>query len=346
MEWLKTNQIKIEPPARCKKITGTRFASVLDLDRWNTPFKTWCAITRTYEEPFTENQYTRAGKAIEPLVIAYLKKVYMLDIKTPEDVYGKDHFKKTRGDFFKNEPIFGGMWDALCYGDFDAVIEIKTTKRAEDWTKGAPDYYALQAALYAYLRGVSDVIMVVSFLSDNDYEKPESFIPSSANTVLESFRVMERFPAMEAHIARAERWWKKHVESGISPVFDEKADADILKALRRNNIAADENTDLAALLAEGEALKTELDEVADSIAEKEKRLKAISDALKQHALQSFRDGDKQVTLAGAEYDWTVSKSETKKLDETALKKEGIFEKYTKPKVTYTMRIKKREVILT
>ena len=58
MEWLDGNRIKINPPKRPKRITGTRFASILGLDRWNTPFKTWCAITRTYEEPFVDNVYT------------------------------------------------------------------------------------------------------------------------------------------------------------------------------------------------------------------------------------------------------------------------------------------------
>lgn len=45
VKWLKFigKQIKIEPPKNPKKITGTRFASVLGLDKWNTDFKTWCA---------------------------------------------------------------------------------------------------------------------------------------------------------------------------------------------------------------------------------------------------------------------------------------------------------------
>ena len=58
------NTLKIEPPKKPKKITGTRFASILGLDRWNSPFKTWCAITRTYEEPFEDTIYTIAGKII------------------------------------------------------------------------------------------------------------------------------------------------------------------------------------------------------------------------------------------------------------------------------------------
>ena len=60
----------LPPPKRVRKLTGTRFASVLGLNRWNTPFQTWCEITGAYREPFEETIYTRAGKAIEPLQIA------------------------------------------------------------------------------------------------------------------------------------------------------------------------------------------------------------------------------------------------------------------------------------
>ena len=96
MHKFEKNTVIIDPPKRPKKVTGTRFASILDLDRWNTPFKTWCAITRTYEEPFVENKYTIAGKTIEPKIIDYLNKVYFFgDLKSPTDIYGKDYFKKT-----------------------------------------------------------------------------------------------------------------------------------------------------------------------------------------------------------------------------------------------------------
>ena len=36
--------------------------------------------------------------------------------------------------------------------------------RDRDWAEDIPEYYALQAALYAHLLGVDSVIMVASFL--------------------------------------------------------------------------------------------------------------------------------------------------------------------------------------
>jgi hypothetical protein len=348
MKWLKTNQIQIAPPKKPKKLTGTRFASVLDLDRWNTPFKTWCAVTRVYEEPFVGNKYTEAGKVIEPKIIAYLNKVYFFgDLKSPTDIYGKDYFNKTYGDFFKDVSVFGGMWDALYYenGKVASVIEIKTTKRAEDWSKGAPEYYALQAALYAYLLGIDNVVMVASFLEEKDYEQPEKFVPSSDNTIIDEFCISERFPRFQAHLERAMDWWNKYVVTGTSPAFDEKADADILKELRKNSISAEENTDIAALLAEGEALKAEIDGVMDSIAEKDKRLKVVTDLIKQNLLTQFRDGDKKVAVTGKAYEWVVSRTESTEIDKDALKADGLLDKYTKPKASYRITqslIKKEE----
>ena len=157
MKWLYSNQIQITPPKRTKKVTGTRFATILGLNPWSTPFEMWCAITKTYEKPFEDTIYTVAGKTIEPKQAEYMKKSYGMDLITPADRYGEDYFNKTWGDFFPENPILGGMWDYLGVdenGTVDTVLEMKTTKRIEDWQNDAPEYYALQAALYAYLLGV------------------------------------------------------------------------------------------------------------------------------------------------------------------------------------------------
>lgn len=334
------NVLKIVPPAHCKKVTGTRFASVLGLDKWNTDFKTWCAITRTYEDPFTDNIYTIAGKTIEPKIISYLNKFYFLDcVKSPTDIYGKDYFKKTYGDFFPDEPIFGGMWDALVYGENnkpETVIEIKTSKRVEDWEDGkAPIYYALQAALYATLLDIDQVCMVAGFLEDKDYEHPENFIPNASNTIVDFFYVSERFPDMKKKMATAKKWWNDHVLTGISPAFDEKKDADILKVLRTNTVDAD--ADIESLLAEAEALQDEIAELsARYIAEKEARLTAVKDMIKQYGIQQFRPDDKKVEFRTKRFVWSIGKSITQTVDKAALKKDGLLDKYTKATESYKL----------
>lgn len=65
MEWLDGNKIQIIPPKRPKKLTGTRFATILGLNPWSTPFEIWCEVTRTYQKPFEDTIYTIAGKTIK-----------------------------------------------------------------------------------------------------------------------------------------------------------------------------------------------------------------------------------------------------------------------------------------
>ena len=340
IKWLEGNRIQIAPPKKTKKITGTRFATILGLNPWSTAFEMWCAITKTYEKPFEDTIYTIAGKTIEPKQAAYMKKSYAMDIITPTDIWGKDYFNKTWGDFFPDSPHLGGMWDYLSQGEdgkVDAVLEMKTTKRAEDWENDVPEYYALQAARYAYLLGVDDVIMVASFLEENDYEDPKKFKPSAKNTITVEFKVSERYPDFAEKVARVEKWWEDHVDTGISPEYDEKKDAEILTALRTNTLTPE--TDIEALVAEAEALKKELDEVAASTAEKEKRLKTINDIIKEHAMSQFRDGDKKVEVKGSVYVWTVSRSETTGIDKDALKADGLLDKYSKKSVQYRMTVK-------
>ena len=341
MEWLEGNKIKVVPPKRPKKLTATRFATVLGLNPWSTPFEVWCEITRTYQKPFEETIYTAAGKTIEPKQAQFMKKSYfMTNIVTPTDIYGEDYFNRTYGDFFKDEPIIGGMWDYLLFNENKkhvTVLEMKTTKRAEDWAKDIPEYYALQAALYAYLLGVDDVIMVASFLSDKDYKDPAQFIPSAKNTITVPFKVSERYPEFKKLVKKAEKWWKDHVETGISPAFDEKADAEILKELRTNTLNPE--SDIEALLREGEELKAEIDRLSAPIEPLEKRLKVVTDIIKQHALAQFRDGDKKVSIRGEKYEWNVSRSETSEIDKDGLKADGLLAKYTRAKVSYRITTK-------
>lgn len=340
IKWLDSNQIQITPPKRTKKVTGTRFATILGLNPWSTPFEMWCAITKTYEKPFEDTIYTAAGKAIEPKQAEYMKKSYGMDLITPTDRYGEDYFNKTWGDFFPENPHFGGMWDYLGVdeeGKVDTVLEMKTTKRIEDWQNDAPEYYALQAALYAYLLGVDNVIMVASFLEEKDYTDPSKYVPNIKNTITVEFKVSERYPDFARMVAEVESWWGEYVAGGVSPVYDEKKDAEILAALRTHNLTPD--TDINALIKEAEGLKAEVDKVTSAIADKEKRLKEVNDIIKEHAMKQFRDGDKKVEIKGSAYTWTVSRSETTTIDKKALEADGLLEKYQKKSEQYRMTVK-------
>ena len=353
MKTLKWNgaSIKVDVPAKPKKITGTHFPTIIGVNPFSSPFEVWCRCTRTYEIPFEGNKYTNAGQIIEPKVFDFLR--YSMGfgnkVVTPEDVYGKDHFKKTWGDFYPTTPIFGGMWDALIYDDNgkpQCVVEIKTVQvdgrsgtLEQRWKDGeAPHYQALQAALYAYLLGIDNVLMVAVALEDKkgDYEHPEQVIPSYANgnVYTDEFKVSERYPNFDLYIEQATAWWNTYVLTGNSPEFDEKKDAEILKALRTNNPTLD--TDIEKLIDEAENLNFEIDTIKGSLAESEKRLKVINDAIKQYAMEQFREGDTKVSIKGKRYEFVLSKSTTTELDKDSLDADGLLEKYTKEKINYRL----------
>lgn len=339
MEWLDGNKIQIIPPKRPKKLTGTRFATILGLNPWSTPFEIWCEVTRTYQKPFEDTIYTIAGKTIEPKQAEYMKQTYfMSNLVTPTDIWGKDYFRQTYGDFFRESPVLGGMWDYLLYGKDGkptTVLEMKTSKRVEDWKDDIPEYYALQAVLYAYLLGVDEVIMVASFLEPKDYDAPEKFVCSGENTITRPFKVSERYPDFEKkYVKPALKWWKDYVESGISPAFDERKDAEILKALRTNNLSPE--TDMAALVKEAEDLKDTMERILahEGIPDMEKRYKVVTDMIKKAAIAQFRDGDKKVSIAGSAYNWEVSRTSTTKIDKDAMKADGILAKYTTTEDSY------------
>lgn len=321
-------------PARIKKLTATRFATVMGLNAWSTPFEAWCEITKTYAKPFEDTKYTIAGKMIEPKVCEYLRRVYFLDIKSPTDVYGADYFNKTWGDFFPTHTVFGGMWDFL--GD-DFVVEVKTTKRAEDWSNDIPIYYKLQAGLYAYLLGFDDVIVTVSFLDESDYDHPEDYKPNAENTKIYEFKMSEDFPNFkEDYVDPALEWWETYVEKGISPDFDEKKDAEILQALRKNIVGV-EDSELNTLLKEYDKLMVSVTNAEEKLKGKKDRIKEIESALKKYMSKQFRDGDTKVELTSNKFTFVLSKQIKKDVDKDKLKKDGLLADYEVSKESLVLR---------
>lgn len=344
VKWHDDGTISVVPPKTFKKLTGTRFASVLGLNRWSTPFQVWCQCTRTYEPPFEDTKYTVAGKAIEPKQIAYMRDAYgMDDLLDPTDIYGPNPFKVTYGNFF-DHPVLGGMWDAITKddeGNVTSVLEFKTTKRAEDWASDVPEYYALQAALYAWLLKCDDVIMVATFLSDSDYDDPESFVVSADNTMTYEFSISERYPNFETdYIRPALEWWDACVITGNSPVYDERADAEYLKALR--NASLSPTTDIDNLMSEYEKLADELEAAEAKLKDKQERLDEIKGVLKEYAASQIGD-DASATFSRGRVSCVLRKSQRDQIDKDAMARDGVLERYvTKAdSLTFSVKVEKK-----
>lgn len=330
-----TNVI-IPKPKKVKKITGTRFATILGKNEWQTPFEAWCDITNTYKEPFEDTIYTIAGKTIEPIQINYIKNNFLVDLKTPESVYGENYFYATRGDFF-NDNIFGGMWDALDTKE-EAVYEFKTTKRVEDWKGEPPVYYYLQAFLYAYLLKYKKVVIVVSFLEDKNYIAPENFKCSNSNTTMFEFDFekdyLEDFKAL---VNQAINFYYEHVMTGISPKYTKK-DEDIIKILSTKTVdvnmeESDILKELIELTQKEDGLKEQLKPIVDSI----KRLKSM---LVVNNEKKFNDNVKTLELPFDNNIVVMSKRVRNSTDTNKLKEDGLYESYLKTTNYTTISIKK------
>ncbi len=231
--YFKDKQLIIEQTKPPKKITGTKFASILGKNPYATPFATWCDITHAYDFPFEANMFTEAGNTIEPYQANYVSKKFE-GVVRPIDMFGENYFSATKGNFFSDD-IFGGMWDYIQVVDDQvvSVFEMKTTgyKKRELWEQDIPEYYALQAALYAYLLNVEKVHMVVSFLQWKDYSNAVSYVPTDANSMIIDFNLHERYPTFEKdYIQPAKEWWNRFVLTGVSPDYSDE-DKDLVEEL-------------------------------------------------------------------------------------------------------------------
>lgn len=352
VEWLSTSpQVRVVPPKKPKRITGTKLAAVLGQNPWkaNSPFSAWCAITRTYEEPFKGNKYTKAGEVIEPALLDYLEQMYFGEggVRRPKDVYGDDPFKATWGNFFPESDIFGGMWDGLTYDpereEVTGIIECKTSSRPQDWENGVPEHYMLQACLYAYLKNVEKITIIVGFLTDEDYDHPEAFTPSSDNTAVFEFNLHDFYPDFEnSVITPARKWWDEHVKTGISPYYDDHNDKGLLEVLRTHTLPTDDEWEFSQLLIEAETLTAKLDTVKEELNPLITRLKEIDEILKHQMSTKFREGDTKVVVEGNTYVFELSKSFRESINKKALVADDLLAKYITKTETLTLKKKKKE----
>lgn len=334
-------------PKRVKKITGTRFAAILGLNPWASPFETWCDMTATYKKPFEDTKYTLAGKAIEPKVIDYLDKTYHFGkgiCKGPEEWFGRTK-EQLHYDHFPENKVYGGMWDARTK---DCVYELKTTKRVEDWYKGgkldAPIYYKLQGALYAWLLGLDKFRMVLTTLTDSDYENPEAFVPTPENTHIIQYSLSRDLPQFDGYITQCNKWLEDHISLPESPRWDEfntANDKEIMKALTTARAVlqdtSEEKDPVAVLMKEIEPLQAEV----DAISEKEKHLKDLKNQLKPLLAGQMNDTDKKIILPGNQYDFMVSRSNSTSIDSAALKRDGLYDQYAKTTTTLKLNVERR-----
>lgn len=239
VEWLPDRTIRFDTKAQPKKITGTRFSQVLGQSSFVSPFASWCDITKLYSAPFEETKYTIAGKVIEPKQFEFARAKYEKEgmrFVRPADKFGDDPMQTTHGDFFSYKDVFGGMWDYICEKDGKpyVVFEMKTTSVRYEarWRQQIPEDKLMQAALYAYLLRVDYFYIVASFLQPEDYDHPEGYVCTDANTIIRGIKTSTFFSGERVgYITHALQWWDRYVTRLTSPQYDPLGDVNTINAI-------------------------------------------------------------------------------------------------------------------
>lgn len=238
-----------------KKITGSRFASVLGKNKYCSPFKIWTVIVGIYREEM-DPTLAMVGQIIEPKIRQYVVDKLNINFK----VYNP---KEVNWDIFKDNNIFGGIPDGepinhlgnVDYTNNQPMLEIKTSSydslayekvngslRMKKEPNGLPVVkeprkkylswfdqqtnelvvnleYQYQLGLYLYLRNVSNGLFAISWLYPKDYLDPNNFNIEEHEVKLCDFSV--NLSKFAKEVDKAKEWYNKYVIGGISPIMDE-----------------------------------------------------------------------------------------------------------------------------
>ncbi len=208
-----------------KKITGTRLATILGLNKFNSPFSAWAEMTGLYK-PVIPDKYLKVGQVLEKPIIKSIEDMYDFNIHT----FDKNEIKF---DNFKDNPIFGGMVDGIDY-EKKTLVEIKTTnvKNKRYWDKQVPIEYWYQAQLYCELANLKEILFGVCFVEEQDYTDPDN-IPIDD-------RDIRIYPIEKADIKaekqKAIEWYKRCILTFESPKINinSNKDMEIVNQIKRN----------------------------------------------------------------------------------------------------------------
>lgn len=341
-------RITIEPPKQRLGISGHRLSGVLGLDPYTSPFQMWCECTKLVKKPFEETKYIIAGRAAESKIIKYVADRFP-NVISIEEYYG-NIFNEYRYNNFKDDDlgnIFSGVIDAVSVKNDGRTIamicECKTSSHPEHWANNTiPVAYALQGALYSYLKGLDRVLFACTFLTDMDYAHPEDIEVNDSNTILRVvkledlvFEVNGEYLNIEGCIQYAINWWNEYVLKGISPEFDEKQDKEYLKIIRATDATKD--TELEEVCKQAIAIARDIANLKEDagINSLEKELKSLETSIKNKMIED------DISSCG---DYKLTKSVRQKFNEKlfADENEKLYNKYIETTESYTLSKNKKK----
>ena len=336
-----------EVPKRLKKITGHRFPGILQLDPYKTPFMCWCEIMGLGVPPFEDNKYTIAGKTIESFQIEYAKQKFP-NVLSMEEYYGNNIEEYRYSNYKDLGTIFDGVRDFVSVKNDGKTIamvgECKTSSSPQNWVSdNVPVYYLTQGMLYAYLDKLDRILFVASFLSPMDYNHPENYKVSDANTKFTVKKLSECYlelpngetGTVELGIEYCKEWWDRYITKGISPEFDEVKDKEYLDIIRASKPTNDNELIDVCQNAIDLVKEIKLLKISSGLEAKEKELKVLEADIKSKMMEQ------ELTNCGA-YTLTAKRKATFNEKKFAEEQETLYNKYVEESTSYTLTKKLKE----
>lgn len=303
------------------KISGTMMAGLIGKSKWETPFTVTSKLLRLFTDDISDKREIKAGTIIEGPILKYLGAIP-----------GDELFEQRKGDHEEwpsdfDDDTFAGHIDGMMPDG--TLVEVKTTKNPEDWANGVPIHYHIQASLYAHFLKTDKILFAVGFTDDAILSDPASFVPSKDNVRLFNVGIIDGFDKM---LVRAKQIYDNTVLKDVTadPDLDDPRDVRVYDILN-------------AQLWDDDRLKVVIDElvqnqkVMDEAKAAEKRIQAIKECMVMY--MNTHDVD---IVRGTEMDAKITRSTRSVIDTDALKRDGLYDIYTKQVNIESIRtIKKR-----
>lgn len=335
------------------KISGTTLPALMGISPWKSPFQASLEVMGVYRED-VKNDAVHAGHVIEGKIFDWLMSQDYL-VRPAKDIWpdiNMDGPYESWGQHV-DDPIFGAHVDGLEFNEVQidvdkfrmsespcGVVEIKTTRRIEDYAQGAPDHVKMQAFHYAYMLGLREVVIILGVVTEEQQKDPSTWSPEG-NVFEYRYDVPDDF--QDVHDQAVRMYYT--MQKGISLPWDanNKRDMAILDKLRVKWISpadgVSSNIDIAEAMEKYAAEKVREQAIIKQAEPHKKAAEGYAKAIKEYSDQFVRRNG-QFNKVAMETPYgivTVLQKTTSEWDEEAMRADGIDpSKYKRQKVSWSM----------
>ena len=318
-----------------RKVTGTTLSTLVGKSPWGTPFSTACRMLRVYNEDISDKPAVKTGSILEEIIVDHVNERFDTGVLKGDDLYGgqPDDYDRWASHF--DDPDFSGHLDGILADG--TVVEVKTGGSPSFWLDEnnepcIPENYHIQASLYARMMDTEKILFIFGHVDPKYRSNPYKWEPKD-NVY---FFPAEVHPQIDEYMDIARQFRQDYTLKGISPKAESdpknkeayKIDQAIIDALTVQ-IDTSEQLKLAKLIAERNA---ELNALTKEIREAKEKLRLASGYTESGLLD--------LKTADGGYAVSVSTRRTQRVDNDALKRDGIYDEYLKESTYQVVGVKR------